>query len=102
MKPPADDLKDYKLVEVNFMKMVRYGKYPSGESLRKVFPRLEYLKQSMTILDIKKYFVSKVKYIFKNQENRFESDEDLNKNILIHIVDNLPYERTGSYSSRKA
>jgi hypothetical protein len=98
----TDDLTDMKLVELNFMKPVKYGKYPSGESLRRVFPRLEYLSNSMTILDIKKFIVEKVKYLFKKQGERFESEEELNKCILIHVVDNLPYERTGSYSSRKA
>ena len=53
--PEKENLGDYRLVEVNFMKMVKYGKYHSGETLRRVFPRLELLKQSMTILDIKKF-----------------------------------------------
>lgn len=56
----------------------------------------------MTIIDIKKYVIDKVKYIFKKQGERFESDEELNKCILIHVVDNLPYERHGMYSQRKA
>lgn len=43
------------------MKPVKYGKGISGETLRKVFPRLEMLKLSMTILDIKKFVVNRVR-----------------------------------------
>jgi len=47
------------------MKPVKYGKYISGDSLNKVLPRLEYLKLSMTIFELKQYVLEKVKYIYK-------------------------------------
>jgi hypothetical protein len=39
------------------MKYVKYGKVFSGETFKRVLPRLEFLKLSMTILEIKKLIV---------------------------------------------
>lgn len=56
------------------MKMVKYGKNISGETLRRILPRMELLKETMTILDIKKYIFNKVKYVYKEAENKFSTD----------------------------
>lgn len=52
--PPADKIEDYKLVEMIFMKQVKYGKIISGEHYSKTLPSFEFLNLGMTILDIKK------------------------------------------------
>ena len=53
----------------------------------------------MTILEIKKLIFEKVKFIFKNDK---QSDEEINKNLLLHVVDNLPYYIEGKYTKKKA
>jgi peptide subunit release factor 1 (eRF1) len=55
----------------------------------------------MTILDIKKMIFEKVKYIFKSDCPIYKSEEELNKNIILHIVDNLPLYQDSKYSRRK-
>lgn len=84
------------------MKTVKYGKIISGESIPKVLPRLEYFKNSTSILDIKRFVAQKVKPIFKDFAGSFKTDGDINDHIMIQIYDNLPYERTSHYSSKKA
>ena len=74
----------------------------SGEHYSKTLPRLEMLNVNMTILEIKQLILNKVKNIYKDDNSIFKSDTDLNKNILLHIVDNLPYYIEGKYTKRKA
>lgn len=45
----------------------------------------------MTVLDMKKLIFSKVKYVFNKTSSIHDSDEELNKHLLLHIVDNLPF-----------
>ena len=66
--------------------------------MSKVLPRFEYLKNSTTMIEIKRLIFEKIKYIYKEGDKRFANDKELNENILIHIYDNLPYEKTGMYS----
>ena len=63
----------------------------------KVLPRFEYFKQDMTILEVKKFMFKKLKVIFKDVENTFTCDKDINENLLIHAFDNVPYEKNGPY-----
>jgi hypothetical protein len=84
------------------MKPVRYGKTFCGETINKVLPRMEYFKQSMTIMEVKRFMYKKISAVFKEGDKKFKNDQELNDNILLHIFDNLPYERTGQYSQRKA
>ena len=56
----------------------------------------------MTILDIKKMIFQKVKYIYKEDSVVFRSDDDLNKNLIIQLFDNLPYIQESKYSKRRA
>lgn len=100
--PPAEEMKDFVLIQLQLMKLTKYGKSISGETLARVVPRLEYLNLDMTVLDIKKMIFEKVSHIYKKGSKQFEDDSLLNQNILLHIVDNLPFERYGKYSSKKA
>lgn len=59
LRPPegisADELADnFRLTELSFMKMVKYGKSISGEHASKSLPKLEYLPLNMTIMELKK------------------------------------------------
>lgn len=56
----------------------------------------------MTVLEMKKLILSKIRGIFKDDHPILKSDEELNKNILLQIVDNLPYYIEGKYTKRKA
>lgn len=47
----------------------------------------------MTILDLKKFIVNKLKSIIKDWEELLSSNELLNETIHIQVYDNLPYER---------
>jgi hypothetical protein len=49
----------------------------------------------MTIMEVKRFLFEKISPIFKDSEKKFANDSYLNDNVLIHIYDNLPYERTG-------
>ena len=72
------------------MKQVKNGKVITGEHYSKTLPILEVLDVNMTILDIKKLILCKVKSIFKDDSPIHNSDDELNKNILLQIYDNLP------------
>lgn len=52
----------------------------------------------MTIYEAKKMIYEKIKAIFKQE---LQDENEINKNILFHVVDNLPMERDGKYSKRK-
>jgi hypothetical protein len=69
------------------MKQVKSGKQITGEHYSRTVPRLEFIRFDMTILDIKKMMYEKIKYIYKEG---FRSDEELNKNLLLQMFDNLP------------
>jgi len=84
------------------MRPVKYGRVITGENIHKVLPRFEYFELSKTVLEIKRFFFEKLKFIYKDFENRFKTDEELNDGILVQIYDNLPYEKAGMYSTRKA
>ena len=77
------------------MKSFKTGKLLSGSTIPRVLPRLEFLKASMTIMQIKKYLFSKMYHVFKEGKNRFQSDIELNDLIQIQLYNNLPYIRTG-------
>lgn len=46
----------------------------------------------MNMLDLKRYIYSKIQCIYKSP---LKDDNDINRCILLHIVDNLPKERGG-------
>lgn len=54
----------------------------------------------MTILEVKKFIFEKLKVIFKDVENKFTCDEDINEHLLIHVFDNVPYEKNGPYQRK--
>ncbi len=85
------------------MKQVKQGKNSfSGEHYGKSLPRLEYIDVNWTMLDIKKLILKKVRYLFKDDNPVFKSDEELNRSIILHVADNLPYYIEGKYTKRKA
>ena len=53
----------------------------------------------MTMLEVKQLIYSKIKQIFKDP---LKDNEDINRFILLHIYDNLPMERVGKYSNKRA
>jgi hypothetical protein len=81
---------------------VKSGKNITGEHYSKTLSRLEFININMTVLDVKKLILSKVKSIFKEDSAVLKSDEELNKNILLQIYDNLPYFYESKYSKKKA
>ena len=83
------------------MKQVKYGKRISGEHFSKSLPRLEYLHEDMTIMQLKKMIYEKVKYIYKEGTGA-KDEEDINRFIILHVVDNLPMIQSGKYSRRRA
>lgn len=66
-----DNKNEYKLQELVFMKSYKTGKGFCGTTLHKVLPRLEYLKASTTMIELKRYIFSKISYIFKEGLSRF-------------------------------
>lgn len=84
------------------MKPARYGKTFCGEKISKVLPRMEYFKNSMTIIEVKRFMYQKISPVFKEGDKKFKNDQELNENILIQIFDNLPYEASGQSFKRKA
>lgn len=53
----------------------------------------------MTIIELKKMIYEKIKHIYKDP---LKDEGDINRCILLHIFDNLPMERVGKYTNRKA
>jgi hypothetical protein len=47
----------------------------------------------MTMLDIKRDVLEKIKYIFEDEKKWDMSDKELNETILLHVIDNLPMIR---------
>eukprot|EP00347_Sterkiella_histriomuscorum_P020920 403335950 len=97
--PQEDQLQNYRLTELCFMKQVKYGKTISGQHFSKSLPRLEYLPLDMTMMQLKRKIHEQVKSIFKNP---LTDDSDINRSIMLHIVDNLPYVMAGKYNRKKA
>lgn len=91
---------EYKLIEFMFMKQSKSGKGFCGGMISRVLPRVEFLKASMTILEIKQFILKKVSYIFKKGEQRFQSDDELNELVHLHIVNNLPIVKAGNYKKK--
>ena len=90
---------NFRLTELCFMKMVKYGKSVSGVHSGKALPRLEYLSLDMTIFELKQMIYSRVKHIYKEA---LPDDKEINRCIMIHVVDNLPYMMASKYSRKKA
>ena len=63
---PAGGSENKKLVEILLMKPVKYGKLISGETINRVLPRFEFFSLETTILEIKKFMLEKLKFIFKD------------------------------------
>lgn len=74
------------------MKFVRYGSSVSGANLKKVLPRLDRLNINMKIIELKRMICENLKYLDEVFEKALESDESLNEEIILHIVDNIPME----------
>jgi hypothetical protein len=64
------------------MKPVKYGKLISGETINRVLPRFEFFTLSTTILEIKKFMLEKLKFIFKDL-SKFASDKEINDQLLV-------------------
>lgn len=59
LRPPegvsvSELAENFRLTELSFMRMVKYGKSVSGEHATKCLPKLEYLPLNMTVLELKK------------------------------------------------
>ncbi len=81
------------------MKQVKAGKSYYGQHFSKTLPRIEYLPEEMTMLEVKKMIYNQIKCIYKEE---FKDDSEINRNIILHIYDNLPMEQEGKYTKRKA
>lgn len=53
----------------------------------------------MTILELKKMIYELIKPIYKEQ---LKDDNDINRYIAVHVIDNLPSIKEGKYTKRKA
>lgn len=82
--------------------MVRIGKGIAGEHYGKSLPRLEFLPLDMTIIQLKKFIYTKIRNVYKEDHPIHKLDpEELNRCILLHVVDNLPIV-SEKFSKRKA
>ena len=99
---PEQQDQNYKTFEVLFMKQEKHGKLISGTTMRRIYPRFEKLNIDMNILELKKLIYSKVRFLYKEAQQNIEDEEWINQNILIHVYDNLPMEKTSKYSQKRA
>ena len=100
---PPSSSPSSKLVELLFLKSTKTSKHILGDFFPyRILPRLELFDLDMTILQMKKRILERIRYIYKDDSPVLESDEQLNSCILLQIVDNLPYYQEGKYSRRKA
>ena len=77
-----------------------------GSVYGKTIPRMEMLDVNMTIMEIKKHLFSKIKYAFKSDhlihQDGPEGEKEINRCLILHIYDNLPFFTESKYSRRKA
>ena len=95
----------FKLIEFIYMKPVKVGNSKVniyGETFGKTIPQLEMLDINMTMLEIKKMMYEKVRRIFKDDHPVHGSEAELNKCIVLHVYNNIPYIPNGKYAKRKA
>lgn len=73
-RPTGVEPSQLKLVEILLMKLTRYGKIYSGDTISKILPRYEYFNQKITMLEIKRYIYQKISSVFKEGAKRFAND----------------------------
>lgn len=94
---------DFKLLQFLFMKQVKQSKgLFSGEIHVSTLPRLEMIDVNSTILDIKKHFYNKIKHIYKPDNSIHTGDSEINRCLVFHVYDNLPYYTESKHSKRKS
>ena len=89
-----------KVVEFNFLKHQKRGKNSyTTEMLEKSGPRLFALTNDMTIMDVKRLILDKMRGIFTVAP---ENDEELNSIVQVHVKENLPMIQQGKYNKTRA
>ena len=85
------------------MKPVKSGKGFYGEHYAKTLPRFNLVDVDLTILELKRRIFNQIKHIFKAESPLFAeaNDAELNRSIVLHIFDNLPYINEGKYYTKK-
>jgi hypothetical protein len=94
---------DFKLLQFFFMKAVKSGKGFYGEHYAKTLPRFDLVDVDLTILELKRRIFTQIKHIFKADSPLLSegSDAELNRCIVLHVFDNLPYYNEGKYYTKK-
>ena len=79
------------------------GKSFYGDQYMKTLPRFEMFDVNMTMIEVKKQIYQQIKHIFKAESaiNEEENEAELNRCIVLHIYDNLPFYNEGKYYTKK-
>lgn len=85
------------------MKPVKQGKSFYGDHYTKTLPRFEMVDINLTVLELKKKIFSRIKHIFKPDSplHKEDNDAELNRCLVLHIYDNLPFYNEGKYYNKK-
>jgi len=95
---------DFKLIQFYFMKAVKTnGKSFYGDQYMKTLPRFEMFDINMTIIEVKRQIYQQIKHIFKPDSaiNGEENEAELNRCLVLHVYDNLPFYNEGKYYTKK-
>ena len=88
------------VIELNFHKVQKRGKNSfTADQIEKALPRLHAMTRETTIMDVKRLILEKMRGIFEKVP---EDDETLNEIVQVHIQNNLPMIKTGTYIKERA
>ena len=79
--------------------MRRTKKSYTVDHLEKSAPRMFALTKETSLMDVKRLILEKMRGIFENEP---ENDEELNSMIEVHVRDNCPMIKAGTYTRTKA